>query len=238
MRMQRPPAPLSYATVLFFYPSLSRLYCLNTWGPWRKYCHHRWRRKRVIWIESSRLWDLHSPRRLSSILTSRLAPGSEESWDKRAMLIQFGLKMGLRLEKQCEIRDCWANGDNNISDQAVALDRWSVIWADRAQLHEERWTLCLWHRCLELQCFPDVELLIWRCRPHHDHRLVPAVHIHPDTDSKDALRVYVYYSVYKWLYICSMICATWRSLQTFTSLCCIMMNKSPLTFFKTVCQHL
>lgn len=79
MTMQLPPAPRNYATVLFFYPSFSRVYCFNTCCPWWKYCHPRWRRKQVIWIESSRLCDLHSP----TILTSRFAPGSKESWDKR-----------------------------------------------------------------------------------------------------------------------------------------------------------
>ena len=78
----------------------------------------------------------------------------------------------LKLETVVHTETCLYH---SISDQAVALDRWTMFWADREQDNN-------WLR-RGGRCFPDVELLVWRSRPNYDYIFVAAAYIHPVANS-------------------------------------------------------
>lgn len=102
--------------------------------------------------------------------------------------------------KQGEITDCLAYRDlsplQHLGCCTLRVDR-VLSWQSRTTAGQ--WDLVLDTVKVDNLCFIDVQLFIQRCRPHHHHNLVPAVYLHPDADSKDAVRVYVLlFIMWKW----------------------------------------
>ena len=99
--------------------------------------------------------------------------------------------MGHRLAKQSETVVPTGTRLHHILDRAVALDRWTT--ARRGEVDSVFITSmlgCSHEVNDDEQSFPDVDLLIRRCRPHYRHHLVAPVYFLPDADSKDVLRIY------------------------------------------------
>ena len=170
-----------------FFTEMFSAYNWNTYWLWQKHCHHHHHLRGkcfgfFFWIKNSKILpEWTDPRRkkvrmraMPLHLGFRLLVANVWSQEKEID------EIGLRLDKQHEITDSCSQADllhNGISDLAVELVRQTVFWADRDRTTEGRGerdffvynTDARRSQTVKVngQCFPDVELFIWRCCPHY-----------------------------------------------------------------------
>lgn len=184
----------------------------NMYRLWQKYYDQRWRRKHVFWIKSR---GLSCPAAFfaPSNLTSWTTPGRKRV-GIRVMLVQmvWGCswlmsgrrkkeldKIGLRLAKQHKIRDCCAHSDPSPPQHlgwsccTQCLDRVLSRQSAEPQLDKELKKLSVQ---TQSKCFPNVKLLMWRCRQNHHHQLVATTQI-----QKMHFYLYVYFNINNFIYV-------------------------------------
>lgn len=156
MKMQQLVATSDYAC--FFWLSFFLPYCCSMCRPWKKYCHHQWRRKCVFWIKSSSLWDNPNPQHLLTIQPDQLKnPRENKSHANPAN----GQKLVSNTTSRIKLVDCVLSWQRRTTAGRGVVDHVFITLMLGAQT--QMWTVYMFYNVCRMKEFTIFNFIMQPC---------------------------------------------------------------------------